>query len=124
MQVFKRADVLVERVRGDERVVHQPQLGLEARGDLPHPRFELLRGGQQPAPLLEHLLAGRGERDARAVAGEQGQAQLVFQLAHGVRDGGRHLVQPLGGTCKRAVAGNGVDGFNGFQREFQHGPIP
>ena len=121
VEVLEGADVVVEGAGGDQRVVHQPQLGLESRRDLAHARFEVPGRHQQPAPFLEHLLPGRRERDAWAVAREQGKAQLFLEFADRIRDGGWHLVQLFGRAREGAVPRNGVHQFDGFEGQFQHG---
>jgi hypothetical protein len=100
--------------------VHHAQLGLVAGGELAQARFQVGGGHQQPAALAHQGVAGRGEGDARPMAFEQAQVQLALELAHGVGHGRGHFVQALGRGGKGAVAGNGVDQFDGFEAEAAH----
>jgi hypothetical protein len=52
---------------------------------------------------------------------KQGDGQPLFELTHGIADGGRHPVQLLRRRAEAAVTG---DGINHFQRVFRPHFLP
>jgi hypothetical protein len=113
-------DVVHQRARREHRIDRDRELGLPAGRHPPHPAFEIAGGFQQVASFLEQFGAGFGQFDARAEAFEQLHAQVLLEFRDGVGDRGRHPEQLLGGGREGAAAGDGVDGEQGVQAEFEH----
>lgn len=55
---------------------HQP---LAATGGRGHPAPDRVRGGEQRTGVVQELSARVGQRDAVAVPGEQGGAEILFE---------------------------------------------
>jgi hypothetical protein len=95
----------------DDLVHRQGQPRLPALAGALDAQLQLLGLAQQLAALLQERLSGGGEHGAVTAAVEQGEVQILFQLAHGVGHRGWHAVQGFRRTGKAAVLGDGVQGF-------------
>ncbi len=110
----------IRRFRAEHRIDGDRELGFPAGGHAPHAPFEVAGGLQQVTAFLEEFGAGLGQFDARAEALEQLHAQVFLEFGDGVGNRRGHPEQLLGGGRKRAAAGDGVDGEQGIQAEFEH----
>ncbi len=103
----------------------------EAEGHLAGRRIGvLLYGFGGAADLREGLLgrgqegaAGRGEGDRAALAGEQRDAQVLFEPDHGAGQGGLRDAQLVGGAGDVLVAGDGDEMGQPRREQCCHGHV-
>ena len=102
----------------DDRVEGDAQLRLPAVGNALHAAFQVAGGAQQVAAVVEQGAPGLVEHGAPADAFEQRDAQLVLQLAHGVRQRGGHAMQRAGGGGEAAVTVDGIEYLQQVEGDF------
>jgi len=107
------------RLEGQNAVENDREPGLPPLDEFARQRLDPLRLGQDPAPLGEHGLPRRGERDPIPLTIEVGDAELLLESAELITDGGLDLVEPGGGPGEATLADYRVEGLEGVEIESQ-----
>ncbi len=101
----------------DQLVAGDRELGFPAAAERAHPPLDSGRRVEQRAAFIEQQPARVREHGAVTAAVEYLQAEIVLELAYGVRQGRSRTMELAARRCEAAAAGNGIEHLQGIERQ-------